>query len=219
MGLLTTEHGKPGYLADVVLYAVAVAVLAVLLAVVAPYERRPEFVALALLGLVTWTLVEYMLHRFVLHGMRPFRTWHEEHHLRPRALIGTPTILSAALITLLVFIPMLLLSEVWRASALTFGLLSGYLIYAIFHHATHHWRAGNTFTRRLSRSHTLHHHQVGPPAWFGVTSPLWDIVFGTCARPANGRSRRSAVCTEAVRDTDDVEAWETEGGASTGTVH
>jgi hypothetical protein len=63
--------------------------------------RCLELVALALLGLVAWTLLEYALHRFVLHGLQPFRTWHAEHHRRPRALIGTPTILSATLIAAL----------------------------------------------------------------------------------------------------------------------
>jgi hypothetical protein len=76
MGLLTTEHGKAWYRADFVLYVVAAAVLAFLLAVVAPYDRRTEIMALALLGLAGGTLVEYVLHRFVLHGLRPFRTWH-----------------------------------------------------------------------------------------------------------------------------------------------
>jgi len=82
MGLLTTEHGKAGYLADFVLYAVASATLAVLLAVVAPHARRAEILAFALLGLAAWTLVEYVLHRFVLHGIQPFKAWHAEHHWR-----------------------------------------------------------------------------------------------------------------------------------------
>jgi sterol desaturase/sphingolipid hydroxylase (fatty acid hydroxylase superfamily) len=168
MGLLTTEHGKAGYLADFVVYAMASTVLAVLLAVVAPYERRTELLALALLGLVTWTLVEYVLHRFVLHGIQPFQAWHAEHHRRPRALIGTPTILSAALIAALVFLP-----------ALTFGLLTGYLVYALVHHAAHHWRADTAWLRQIKRHHALHHSPVAAAARYGVTSALWDIVFRT----------------------------------------
>ena len=70
--------------------------VAVLLAIVAPYERRTELMALALLGLVAWTLLEYVLHRFVLHGMQPFQAWHAEHHRRPQALIGTPTVAAIA---------------------------------------------------------------------------------------------------------------------------
>jgi len=179
MGLLTTENGKAGYLADFIVYAVASTALALLLAIVAPYERRTELLAFALLGLAAWTLVEYVLHRFVLHGMQPFRAWHAEHHRRPRALIGTPTILSTALIAALVFLPVLVLSDLWRASALTFGLLTGYMVYAIIHHATHHWRAETPWLRQIKRHHALHHSPVAAASRYGVTSALWDVVFRT----------------------------------------
>jgi sterol desaturase/sphingolipid hydroxylase (fatty acid hydroxylase superfamily) len=145
----------------------------------APHERRAEILAFALLGLVAWTLVEYLLHRFVLHGLQPFAAWHAEHHRRPRALLGTPTILSAALIAALVFIPALLSSDLWRASALTFGLLTGYLVYAVVHHATHHWHADRNWLRQVKRHHALHHSPVAPAARYGVTSALWDVVFRT----------------------------------------
>ena len=51
----------------------------------------------ALAGAATWTFLEYVLHRFVLHGVAPFSDWHRQHHLRPLALICSPTVLSAAL--------------------------------------------------------------------------------------------------------------------------
>jgi sterol desaturase/sphingolipid hydroxylase (fatty acid hydroxylase superfamily) len=216
MGLLTTEHDRTTHLADIALYATASAVLAVLLSVVAPFDRRAEILALALLGLAAWTLVEYVLHRFVLHGLAPFRAWHAEHHLRPRALIGTPTLLSAALIALLVFTPALLLGDLWRASALTFGLLTGYLLYAIVHHATHHWRADHAWTRLLKRHHALHHGKAGLPSRYGVTSPLWDIVFRTSGAPAAGVRRKPESGVDSARDAAGVAAWENEGGASDG---
>jgi sterol desaturase/sphingolipid hydroxylase (fatty acid hydroxylase superfamily) len=90
---------------------------------------------------------------------------------------------------LAVFMPALLLSDLWRASALTFGLLTGYLVYAVVHHATHHWRVDNAWMRRLKRHHALHHGKPGLPARYGVTSPLWDIVFRTQGAPATGASR------------------------------
>jgi len=179
MGLLTTGHGKAGYLADFIVYAVAATALALLLAIVAPYERRTEILAFALLGLAAWTLVEYVLHRFVLHGMQPFRAWHAEHHRRPRALIATTRILSAALIAALVFLPVLVLSDLWRAAALAFGLLTGYMVYAIVHHATHHWRAETAWLRPIKRHHALHHSPVAAASRYGVTSALWDVVFRT----------------------------------------
>jgi cyclopropane-fatty-acyl-phospholipid synthase len=183
MGLLTTEHGRAGYFADFVVYTMTSTALALLLAIVAPYERRTELLAFALLGLGAWTLVEYVLHRFVLHGMQPFRAWHAEHHRRPRALIGTPTILSTALIAALVFLPVLVLSDLWLASALTFGLLTGYMVYAIVHHAIHHWRAETAWLRQIKRHHALHHSPVAAASRFGVTSALWDVVFRTNGTP------------------------------------
>ncbi len=188
MALLSTEHGRMGYLADFALYAIASTTLAVLLAVAAPHERRVEILVFAFAGLATWTLVEYLLHRFVLHGLQPFREWHAEHHRRPRALIGTPTILSALLITALVFIPALALSDVWRACALTFGLLTGYLVYAIVHHATHHWRSDLAWLRHVKRHHALHHSPVAAPARYGVTSSFWDVVFRTNGPPVAPRT-------------------------------
>lgn len=121
MGLLTTEHSKPAYLADFIVYGTASVALASLLAIAGPRERWLDIVSSTVLGLLAWTVVEYGLHSFVLHGLQPFRGWHGEHHRRTRALIGTPTILSATLIAALVFLPALLLADLWRASALTFG--------------------------------------------------------------------------------------------------
>ncbi|OIQ73314.1 fatty acid hydroxylase superfamily protein [mine drainage metagenome] len=133
---------------------------------------------MTLVGLGGWTAIEYVLHRFVLHGLQPFRRWHLEHHRRPAALICTPTILSATLIVVLVFLPSLLLGNLWNACALTFGLLTGYLGYAITHHAVHHWHVDNAWLKKRKRWHALHHHseQAG---CYGVTSSFWDLVFGS----------------------------------------
>ncbi len=213
MGLMTIEHDKAGYLADFILYPVALAGLLFLLAALAPGDRGMEIAALALLGLVTWTLVEYLLHRFVLHGIQPFRAWHAEHHRRPQALIGTSTLLSAVLIVVLFFLPALIFSDLLRACALTIGLLTGYLLYVITHHALHHWSGVDTLTRQLKRSHALHHYRDGPPAWFGVTSPIWDIVFGTCRNITNGEAQRSATHSEPAYEEEKLAAWDSEGGA------
>lgn len=48
--------------------------------------------ATVLAGYPMWSVMEYALHRFVLHGMQPFRGMHELHHMRPGARIGTPTV-------------------------------------------------------------------------------------------------------------------------------
>ena len=136
-------------------------------------------------GLAGWTVIEYLLHRFVLHGLQPFSRWHAEHHSRPTALICSPTSLSASLITVLVFLPALALAGLWPACALTFGVLTGYLAYAVTHHATHHWRSEAAWLLRRKRWHALHHRASRPPGHYGVTSGFWDHVFGS----AGGRPR------------------------------
>ena len=186
MGLFALEHSKGAYRADFALYGVAVLLLGAFLLADGPREQQLQLAAFAMLGLAGWTAIEYGLHRFVLHGLQPFRRWHEAHHQRPTALICAPTILSATLISTLVFLPAWLSAGLWRACALTLGVLTGYLAYAITHHATHHWRADSAWLRRRKRWHALHHHATLQPACFGVTQGFWDHVFGS----AVVRSRR-----------------------------
>ena len=183
MGLFTLEHSKLAYRADFALYGVAVISLTALLVLDGPAAQRFESVLWAVAGLAGWSLVEYVLHRFVLHGLQPFQGWHTAHHERPTALICAPTVLSAALISALVFLPALLLGGLWRACAVTLGVVTGYLAYAIIHHATHHWRADGPWLRERKRWHALHHHHHQRwPSCYGVTSGIWDRVFGTAQR-------------------------------------
>jgi sterol desaturase/sphingolipid hydroxylase (fatty acid hydroxylase superfamily) len=179
MDLFTLEHSRSAYRADFVLYTVAVVTMAALLLLDGPREKWLAIVGFAMAGLVGWSFIEYLLHRFVLHGLQPFKRWHSEHHDRPTALICTPTLLSGALIFGLVFLPALVAGSVWTACALTLGVLTGYLAYAVTHHATHHWKVASPWLQRRKRWHAMHHHHVRQPGCFGVTSAVWDRVFGT----------------------------------------
>ena len=176
--MFALEHSKAAYWADFLVYAVVIGGLVLCICVLAARAHRPTMLALAAAGLATWSLVEYAMHRFVLHGMEPFKTWHAKHHERPCALISAPTMLSATLITLLVFIPALIASSVWSAISLTLGVTTGYLAYALCHHATHHWRANRNWLKERKRWHAIHHRRGGAEC-FGVTSTLWDRAFRT----------------------------------------
>ena len=176
MSLFNLEHSQTAYRIDFALYGTSIIALASYLVWSNPRGEPLELLALALMGLVSWTLVEYALHRFVLHGLQPFKRWHSAHHERPTALICAPTILSATLIALLVFLPTMLAGDRWQACAVTLGLLIGYLAYAVTHHAIHHWPANNKWLKHRKRSHALHHH-LRQPGFFGVTSGFWDEVF------------------------------------------
>ncbi|MFZ5960687.1 class I SAM-dependent methyltransferase [Pseudomonas knackmussii] len=191
MKLFELEHSKAAYLADFVLYGILSLVLAAMLVALSPPGLRLQCLLLALLGLLGWTLLEYLLHRFVLHGLQPFRDWHREHHRRPAALIGIPATLSAPLIVLLVFLPALALLDIWRAGALTLGLLVGYLFYSITHHALHHWHGSeNRWLSQRRRYHALHHGALAQPGHYGVTSGVWDQLLGS-ARPEPVRGKPS----------------------------
>jgi sterol desaturase/sphingolipid hydroxylase (fatty acid hydroxylase superfamily) len=179
MRLFNLEHSHWAYRADFALYTLAAILMAGFLALASPPTLRLKLLVLAWIGLMCWPLIEYGLHRFVLHGLKPFSTWHAAHHLRPHALICTPTILSATLIGLLVFVPVVAMSDLWQAVALTFGLMAGYLAYAVTHHALHHWRTDNAWLMKRKRCHALHHNPCRPAGFYGVTSSYWDRVLRT----------------------------------------
>jgi cyclopropane-fatty-acyl-phospholipid synthase len=138
-----------------------------------------------------WSLLEYVLHRFVLHGIRPFSSWHGEHHARPGALISSPLLLSLSLFAALAATPAWWLLGVWPGMAITLGLMAGYLAYGLTHHAVHHrmpaWVARNAWMGRRRTRHAMHHYThhattVGRPGTachYGVSNSVWDAVFGT----------------------------------------
>lgn len=177
--VFSVEHSKLAYWADFGLYGVAILGLSLFLYLSGERIGPLHMVGFALGGLVIWTFLEYALHRFVLHGLEPFKSWHALHHLRPRALIFAPTLLSGTLIGLLIFTPTFLMSSPSRATALTVGLLIGYLGYALTHHAIHHWTAKARWMRARKLIHALHHSSSSSPVYFGVTSTFWDRVFGS----------------------------------------
>ena len=90
MKIFMPEHSKTAYMADFVLYGMAILALAVFLLVAGPQNQALLLFVLVILGVLFWTAVEYFIHRVILHGVPPFKQWHEEHHRRPAALIRTP---------------------------------------------------------------------------------------------------------------------------------
>jgi cyclopropane-fatty-acyl-phospholipid synthase len=133
----------------------------------------------AALGFLAWSLIEYCLHRFVLHGVQPFKRWHEEHHRRPFALIGTSTLVSLTLQGLLVLWPLSRILGPWIGLAAALGVGAGDLLYVLVHHATHHWKtAPGYWIHARKRDHALHH-RPGAHGWYGVTTSFWDRVFLT----------------------------------------
>jgi len=190
MSFFSMEHSVAAYRCDFILYGGLIGVLGAVLAVEGPAGMRLELIVLCGAGVGVWSMVEYALHRFVLHAFQPFKYWHDEHHRRPAALICTPTLLSAALIGLWVALPALLALGPWRGGALTLGVLVGYMGYTVVHHALHHWNARTAWLLRRKRWHARHHHAGHRPCCYGVTSGFWDHVFRTTGRKGNTGSSR-----------------------------
>jgi sterol desaturase/sphingolipid hydroxylase (fatty acid hydroxylase superfamily) len=183
MPLFSLEHSKVAYRFDLGIFGGASTSLAALLVLMGPRAKAIQIIAYAALGLVSWTLIEYALHRFVLHGLKPFSRWHAEHHRRPAARIYSPTLVSVILIAALVYLPARIICGPWPACAVTFGIVAGDFCYAITHHAIHHWDTEGGWMRGRKLWHGLHHARrhdlVGRAGYYGVTTSFWDHVWRT----------------------------------------
>jgi sterol desaturase/sphingolipid hydroxylase (fatty acid hydroxylase superfamily) len=138
------------------------------------------------LGIVAWSLTEYVLHRFVFH-LEPESRWgsqvhfviHGVHHdfpHDPMRLVMPPSV-SIPLAIGFWFLFRAVLGPAWALPAFA-GFLLGYLVYDMAHYHMHHHRSKNRLSLALRRYHYRHHFQQADRG-FGVTSPLWDRVFRT----------------------------------------
>ncbi len=148
------EHSKLTYRVDFARYGYASAALAIVLISVAAREQRLEIATSALIGQASWTVIEHALQHFVVLSLPPVNTCPAAHQRRPSALLRAPTVRSAALIAMLVFLPVLLLCDLWRASALTCGVLTGCFGYAATYQAV--GGCDKAWINRRKRWHALH---------------------------------------------------------------
>lgn len=173
------QLGLIGYYSDFVVYPLVIAVLAVAGLLEAGEESAPGWIGTVLACLGLWTLTEYLLHRFVLHHIPYIKDLHDRHHVEERSSVGTPTWLSLAVHALVAFVPVWLISDFATASAVSCGLMLGYLWYISVHHMIHQWHPSHpSYLYTLKRRHAVHHH-IDETANFGVTSAFWDRIFGT----------------------------------------
>jgi sterol desaturase/sphingolipid hydroxylase (fatty acid hydroxylase superfamily) len=146
----------------------------------------PSVAGVFALGLVFWTLAEYLLHRFVFH-FEPDTRWgrrlhfiihgvHHDYPHDPMRLVMPPSV-SVPLATLVFLGFRLLLGPAWSLPFFA-GFLIGYLIYDMTHFHIHHHRSDNKLSLALRRYHYRHHFQQSDRG-YGVTSSLWDRVFRT----------------------------------------
>lgn len=140
----------------------------------------------AVLGAMSWTALEYGLHRFAMHEMRG-RGLASVEHLSHHADVtyfspASKKALSAAATTVVVHpIARAVAGRRW-ARAYTAGLIATYYGYEVAHRRIHTHPPASGYGRWARRSH-LHHHFGSPMRNFGVTTPVWDRVLGTYDDP------------------------------------
>ena len=137
-----------------------------------------------LLGLLIFSLFEYLIHRFVYHLPTVYKEGHVAyvlhgiHHKFPRdkKRLVMPPILSVLIAAIILAINYWL----FKLSGMAFsgGFFAGYASYLSVHYAIHAFKPPKNFLRTLWVNHNIHHHFDDTKA-FGVSSPLWDYVFGT----------------------------------------
>ena len=147
------------------------------------------FLALPLAGLLFWTFVEYVMHSEAFHRptqwgpLRAYQDSHLGHHEDPKDPTRIVARLSVSL-PLALLIYALFALALWSAklAALPFaGVTVGYLSYEVVHYGIHRWRRVRWVLRPLVKHH-LYHHYKDQTRCFGVTTTLWDWVFGTHRR-------------------------------------
>ncbi len=140
-------------------------------------------------GVFLWTLMEYLLHRVVMHGLlrrtetaeQRFRGFmiHGYHHEFPDdpmhlvmpPLVSWPLALAVGLVWRACFGPLVF-------GAVLAGTVTGYVAYDEIHYYTHHARPRNPVGKWLRQYHMRHHFEH-EESRYGISNPLWDLVFGT----------------------------------------
>jgi sterol desaturase/sphingolipid hydroxylase (fatty acid hydroxylase superfamily) len=141
-------------------------------------------------GVFFWTLFEYSIHRYVFHffaeserARKIVYVIHGNHHEYPRDkerlfMPPVPSLLLSSTVFSLMYLVGFLLGVKEYIFAFFPGFVIGYLTYGTMHYAIHAWNPPFKWMKALWRNHHLHHYK-NEELGFGVSSTLWDHVFGT----------------------------------------
>ena len=153
---------------------------------------------LFLLGVFLWTLIEYSAHRWLYHAVAPPATdegkfsrfvMHGYYHEFPndKKRLVAPLVMSVpfAVVTALVYY-FVIGENAWLP--VLGGTFIGYLVYDWIHYYTHHFHPRRGLGKWL-RDYHLAHHFTHHDSHFGISSPLWDLMFGSY-RPRHRRQTR-----------------------------
>lgn len=143
-------------------------------------------------GVINWTLVEYLFHRYVLHmhfadGKGIIRKWahkrldplHFEHHKRPWDATHITGMISDLLPLFFVAAPLSFIGPIYTFPIMLAAAVECYIFEEWAHYTMHFCRIKNRYFRYVKRFHLYHHSAKGETSGYGMTNGFWDIVFGT----------------------------------------
>ena len=140
---------------------------------------------LFLAGVLFFTLIEYLIHRFVFHfnaetekeKLLQYKIHGVHHHYpKDKDRLVMPPVLSVGISAAFFFVFGFTMSN--YAYPFFAGFVSGYSLYLFIHYAVHRYRQPKNFLSFWWKHHSLHHYKSDERA-FSVTNPLWDYIFGT----------------------------------------
>lgn len=142
-------------------------------------------IGLFFVGFITFTWVEYNVHRYVFH-MKTYTalrakmqyTMHGVHHEFPKDKdrLAMPPLVSITIGTVLLLIFKVIMGDF--VFAFLPGFMVGYASYLAVHYMVHAYPPPKNFLKALWVNHSIHHYKDGEVV-FGVSSPLWDYLYGT----------------------------------------
>lgn len=119
-----------------------------------------------LLGIIAYSFVEYAVHRWVLHG--PMKKQHAEHHRNPYTQAQVP---------LTILAPGFILVWLLAGWAMMLGMAGCWAASGFIHRKLHVANIDSPWFRTLQKRHISHH--LRAKTNFGVTSSIWDRLFGS----------------------------------------
>lgn len=138
------------------------------------------------LGWLSWSLVEYLMHRFLFHANVRSETLriatllaHGHHHVwpqDPRRIAATPVQLVSTALLFHGGFRLALGPDAWWAAMC--GASASYVAYEAVHWLAHHGRPRSRWLRALKAHHMRHHH-VAPQSRWGIGTRLFDWIFRT----------------------------------------
>ena len=140
---------------------------------------------LFVVGGLSWTFFEYIMHRWMFHmvaessrATRIIYVMHGNHHHYPRdrERLFMPPVPSLIIASALFGLMYLAMGN--NVFAFFPGFMLGYLMYGSMHYAIHAWNPPFKWMKPLWRNHHLHHYKDDHKG-FGVSTTIWDHVFGT----------------------------------------